>query len=398
MATKLLGIILVVSVLGFISAANPAGVHAAASLYLSPGVKTVAQGASFSVAVRANSGGEAVNAVQANLVYPADKLELTGVGSGGTAFEIQAEKSAGGGSVRIGRGTVSAKSGDLLVASLTFKARVSSGTAAVSFTDGTAVVRSSDSTGILGSKAGGTYSFSPPLAQQSPALGSSDEGLVNIMDVRVEDIGLSNAAIAWKTNVPSMSLVEYGPSEKLGITVSNESLKTEHKLNLDSKLLFPGTVYYYQVKSRDEAGNESVGELAKFRTRGFGVIIKAQSTAGKPLSGIKVLLFSEKLEADTDNDGIAKFADVAPGMHSVHVVIGRQTLAYEIDVKEVTKEDSAEVIEPQEFTISIPENVILSQRLITLAIATGGVLGLVFFIGLIWWFKFRKKPISKLGS
>src|SRR3990170_3504831 len=84
--------------------------HAGGSLYLSPGSTNVYGGSTFSVSVRANTGGAKVNAVQANLTYPADKLDFLGVGTDGTSFEITAEGSGGSGSIRIGRGTVSSKS------------------------------------------------------------------------------------------------------------------------------------------------------------------------------------------------------------------------------------------------------------------------------------------------
>lgn len=373
----------------------PGNLQAAGSLYLTPSAKSVPQGANFTVTVGVNTQGEPVNAVQANLSYPADKLDFVGVSAYGSAFEIQAEGSGGGGIVRIGRGTVSGKSGSLTVGNVTFRAKANSGSATVSFAGGSSVLRSTDNANIFGGGGGGTYSFGPPSAQSSPVLGQGTGGSINIKDVKVGDIGLSTASVSWKTDVPATSLVEYGPSEKLGVTVSDTALLTEHKLILDSKLLMPGTEYFYQIKDKDEAGNESVGVLAKFRTKGFPVTIKLQSTNGKWLDNTKILLFSDKLEIVTDKDGVAQFADVAPGIHSVHVVVGRQTLAFEIEVKE----NAAEAVKAQEFTINIPASVILSQALITYAVIIGG--GLVLIVGIcliIWRFKLRKKQMQDVSS
>ena len=104
----------------------------------------------------------AVNAVQANLTYPSDKFDFLWISSSGSAFEITAEESGGGGSIKIGRGTISAKSGDQFVASVTFSAKVSAGTASISFSGGASVVSSSTSKNILGTRSGGSYNFTEP--------------------------------------------------------------------------------------------------------------------------------------------------------------------------------------------------------------------------------------------
>lgn len=133
----------------------------AATLYLSPASATVNVGSNFSVAVRVNTGGDAVNAVQANLSYPASLLDFVSISGAGSAFEIQAESSGGNGQIRIGRGTVQPVSGDALVATITLKGKAS-GTATVSFNGDSAVVRSSDSANILSSTQSGTYTVQTP--------------------------------------------------------------------------------------------------------------------------------------------------------------------------------------------------------------------------------------------
>ena len=67
--------------------ANPSSVRAAATLYLSPASKTVNNGENFAVSVYTNTGGDPVNAVQANLSYPTATLQFISVDSSGSAFE-----------------------------------------------------------------------------------------------------------------------------------------------------------------------------------------------------------------------------------------------------------------------------------------------------------------------
>jgi hypothetical protein len=61
--------------------------------------------------------------------------------------------------------------------------------------------------------------------------------------------------------------VAYGTSTALGLSVSSATLVTSHSLTLTG--LTPGTIYYYQVTSRDAAGNAATqppGGPASFTT------------------------------------------------------------------------------------------------------------------------------------
>lgn len=365
---------------------NPRSSNAAGSFSLSPGTKSVPQGANFTVIVRVNTGGDPVNAVQANLSYPVDKLDFIGVSASGSAFEIQAEGSGGGGAVRLGRGTVSTKNGNLTVGNVTFRAKANSGSATVNFAGGSAVVRSTDNANIFSGGGGGTYSFGQPSAQSTPtpAPDSGPQGPINITDVKVEDLGLSSASISWKTAIPATSLVEYGLSEKLGITVSDLTLTTNHKLSLESKFISPGTIYYFQIKSKNEADEESSGKVENFKTKGYKVLIKVENSRGQPLKSQKILLFNDYPESSTNNRGIVEFNDVSIGTHSVHIKVGGRTFGDEIDVKETVSEV------PQEFTVRVADG--FDFNLIKSALfLIPGLFLIIIVVILIWKFKFRRK-------
>lgn len=76
------------------------------------------------------------------------------------------------------------------------------------------------------------------------------------------------AAISWITTEASDSLVQFGESTFLGRTAYNSEPALEHSVRLVG--LMPERIYYYQVVSRDAAGNTSVdnnsGKLHTFRT------------------------------------------------------------------------------------------------------------------------------------
>jgi hypothetical protein len=70
------------------------------------------------------------------------------------------------------------------------------------------------------------------------------------------DVDYEQATISWNTSEPCDSLVQYGESQFLGRTASDPVLDTAHEVTLTG--LRPDTTYYYQVVSRDAAGNTVV--------------------------------------------------------------------------------------------------------------------------------------------
>jgi len=81
--------------------------------------------------------------------------------------------------------------------------------------------------------------------------------------------GYTEAFITWQTSEPTDALVQYGESAFLGRTAYEASLSTDHEIILTG--LTPDRLYYYQVVSRDAAGNTVVddnsGALYTFQTK-----------------------------------------------------------------------------------------------------------------------------------
>src|SRR4051812_48959459 len=67
-----------------------------ATLSLTPSSGTYAQGDTVSVDVYEDSGGDTVNAVQANLTFPASQLSYIGI-TNSSAFGVDAQSTAGSG-------------------------------------------------------------------------------------------------------------------------------------------------------------------------------------------------------------------------------------------------------------------------------------------------------------
>jgi hypothetical protein len=153
--------------------------HAAtASLYLSPASQTVTPGSTVSVTIHENSGTDPVNAVQAKLTYPADKLTFSNISYVGNEFDVHAAQSGGGGLVLLAVGkTPPPATGDQIVATVNFLVTAGTGSASVGFgcnfsysgcTDGNAVVRDTDNVDILSGTTGATVDINGNLDTLAP--------------------------------------------------------------------------------------------------------------------------------------------------------------------------------------------------------------------------------------
>jgi hypothetical protein len=132
----------------------------APTIYLNPLTKSYAQGTTFTVELREDSGTQLVNAVQANLTYPTDKLDFVSIDTTGSAFSTQAQNAGGNGQIAIARGNTTAQTGNQLVAKITFRTKAITGTVTVPFVSGTQLVSSTTNKNILSSLSatgGGSY-------------------------------------------------------------------------------------------------------------------------------------------------------------------------------------------------------------------------------------------------
>lgn len=137
------GLIAILPVLVAVHLVDAAG-NGAATFSLSPSSAPVAPGDILDVSVYEDSGTDKINALQANLTY-SNSLTFVSLDSTGSAFDIKAQATGGGGAVSIGRGTATPVSGSQFVAKIRFTVNSNaSGTAQIDFTSGTALVRSTD--------------------------------------------------------------------------------------------------------------------------------------------------------------------------------------------------------------------------------------------------------------
>ena len=201
-----------------------------ARLYVDPASRTVNNGEPFTVTVRVDTVGETISGVQAYMSYPADKLDVLGLDSTGTALPIEFEATYGGGSIRMSRAMslsppTPVTGNNLLIGTITFKAKVGSGSANVGFVAGSNVIKYEDYTDILGPTTGGTYTFNTPV--NPPIVDLRANGSAGSIPVNSG----TNVTLSW-TSTDTTSCTASGDwggskgtsgSEQTGALASNKS-------------------------------------------------------------------------------------------------------------------------------------------------------------------------------
>lgn len=152
-------------------AAIPTQAEAGASLYLNPSAGTFELGSTFTVSVFLNTGGQAINAVEANISFPTDKLQIVPSAPNDTSIVRIWIKpptySNIEGTVRL-QGAIpnpGIQTSSGLLTTLTFRVR-EVGVAEIRFSDGSrAFLNDGKGTDILTDTSGGIYTLTPPPPQ-----------------------------------------------------------------------------------------------------------------------------------------------------------------------------------------------------------------------------------------
>jgi len=165
-----------VSISGVLISGFPSEVKGTgASLYLSPSTGTYEVGSNFSVEVKVNTGGQAINAAEATLIFNPAKISVVSISKANSIFSLWTQLptfSNSVGNIVFAGGTPSpfvGSSGTLV--RITFRAKVS-GSVQLSFSSGSVLAADGKGTNILGNMKGGIYTLKPkvivPSAEKVP--------------------------------------------------------------------------------------------------------------------------------------------------------------------------------------------------------------------------------------
>lgn len=280
---------------------------AAASIYLTAYDQRVAPGSNLILALYMNGGGKAVNAVEANLSYSASKLQYIGLSYTGSAFEIGASGSGGGGSINVSRGTTGSVPGSGLIATITFKALASSGSSTISVNsnsslvaNGNSVPHSNGSIGVtFGGSSGGSSGGTSSAKAEAPK--PKDAKPPKISQIKTKNVTPFSVIITWKTDEVSDSAVDFGLDATYGLSSSAKKKSKDHEVKLSNTFLTPQMVLHYRVKSIDASGNAVTSPDQTLQLPGVTVTVIVRGANGKPQPGATVTL--DNASATTDKNG-----------------------------------------------------------------------------------------------
>ena len=133
------------------------------SLYLSPSSGVYSVGNTFSLDIRINTDGVAINAAEGGIIFSSDKLEVVSISKSGSIFSLWTTEpifSNSAGTIDFGGGLpnpgYTGASGKIV--SVTFKAKIA-GIASVSFSSGAVLANDGKGTNILASLGSGSYTL-----------------------------------------------------------------------------------------------------------------------------------------------------------------------------------------------------------------------------------------------
>jgi hypothetical protein len=322
---------------------------AAASITLSGNRSQVAAGGSYVVAVYMNGGGTPINGVEADVSYSSSQFQYIGISYGGSPFSVQAGAKDVGGVIDIPVGTISPISGSALVATLTFRALASSGSASFGIASSSSLVNANDNSAVDFGTGGDSVKFgTAAAAPASPTAGPSsvtptapvapappkDTTAPVISIVKIKTSTPYSAVITWTTNEPADSAVDYGLDANYGLSVSQPGLTSTHEVTLTSSFLTPKALLHFRVKSADGVGNVQTGSDLPLQLPGVPVSIVIRGEDGKPQPDAIVTLDNQT--ATTDMKGQATL-QASLGSKQVVITYGGVTVRRTIMVDRSAK-------------------------------------------------------------
>ena len=225
------------------------------SFSLTPASGTHAEGSTFAVEMRINTGGNAVTAAQGTVTFNSALLSAT-VSTTGTDLPLSIPSSSAG-RVQIA-GAVSGTTGytgtNGLLGTITFTVKAG-GTAAVNFVQAeNAMVLTDGTTTIPTTATNASYTLTGDAPAEPPV----------VSQITATNIAETSAKVTWMTSTSTKGKVEYGTTTNYGSRMDESAFATNHSLTLSG--LAANTTYYYRIVATDQGGTATTSPAANFKT------------------------------------------------------------------------------------------------------------------------------------
>lgn len=295
MKNKLLQLLAIATLLASSFPVLPVVADGSGSITLSANKSSVPAGQTVVIAIHMNGGGTPIYGVESDLSYQSSKLQYVGFSATGSAFEISAVNGGSDGLATIARGTVNPVSGSALVGTATFRALASSGSATIAVAGQSSLAKGDGtplpfSAGSVTVNLGGSAAVAPKTATPAAPAAPKDTTPPTISAIKVTNLTPFSATVAWTTNEPANSVVNFGIDTTYGLSSSSTALTTTHSVVLNNNFLQPEMTVHYKVQSADGSGNTATSPDQALQLPGVPVTIIVRGANGQPQAGATVTL------------------------------------------------------------------------------------------------------------
>lgn len=300
------------------------------NVYISPASSSITVGDNIVVSVRINPNSNAIDSVQAGLVYDNSKLQYVSYSAG--AFTTFQANNSGNTFSYVGTLLGSSVSADSLMYSVNFKS-IGTGSASLSLTSlaaayqGSSLALSGSSSSSVNISAAAITT--PPVTTNPPSTTNNPPAKTNpavVADKTAPKLNSEASVVTGKNTITisfntdeeaKIESVYYIDSEKR-FFVANDSFSLDHNVSLGlQEELLSGMIYVVEITATDKLGNSAIIYSQNIQTKGIDLKIKITDLDGKPLANHPVEIHSDPKSATTDKDGFAIFYDITPGNHTL---------------------------------------------------------------------------------
>lgn len=269
------------------SAAGPA------SLSLSASDEAVMPGETIEVQVRLNTGNQAVNALEADIVYDQSSFEFVSLSDNNPPWDVNLNDPQAG-RISLVKGTTSGSINDVnsLVSNLTFRSLDVASSSTIHI-ENPVVVRSSDSADVAGTTTGVTITVdnvSPSITIETPAEGAEINGTTELQFTVSDNFTV----------------------DRVDIVVDGSTVRTmtsaPYEFSFDTTALSDGA-HSLSAVAYDAAGNSAQTPSRSFTTDNTVPTVSLNSLNNNSLVAGTVLLSAQA----TDLNGVAKVAFLING-------------------------------------------------------------------------------------